>query len=152
MECLIQQDRLGRHHVHQSGAGPPLAPAVTSCSGMAGACMHPAVVLWCVCPGQSCVLEFTRACAQMRLSVADCVCLCVCAAAADNPKFQAVYKSITADGAKLVLLLRLSPLVPFSLLNYGLGGWGGKGKPRVSLVLRCGSHPLCQAQGRCVNL
>lgn len=40
---------------------------------------------------------------------------------ADNPKFQAVYKSITADGAKLVLLLRLSPLVPFSLLNYGLG-------------------------------
>lgn len=41
--------------------------------------------------------------------------------AADNPKFQAVYRNISADGAKLVLLLRLSPLVPFSLLNYGLG-------------------------------
>lgn len=40
---------------------------------------------------------------------------------ADNPKFQAVYKNITADGAKLVLLLRLSPLIPFNLLNYGLG-------------------------------
>jgi uncharacterized membrane protein YdjX (TVP38/TMEM64 family) len=41
--------------------------------------------------------------------------------AADNPKFQAVYSNITADGAKLVLLLRLSPLIPFNLLNYGLG-------------------------------
>ncbi|WIA15201.1 hypothetical protein OEZ85_001881 [Tetradesmus obliquus] len=37
------------------------------------------------------------------------------------PKFQAVYENISKDGAKLVLLLRLSPLVPFSLLNYGLG-------------------------------
>jgi uncharacterized membrane protein YdjX (TVP38/TMEM64 family) len=37
------------------------------------------------------------------------------------PKFQAVYDNISKDGAKLVLLLRLSPLVPFSLLNYGLG-------------------------------
>lgn len=40
---------------------------------------------------------------------------------AATPKFQAVYNNITADGAKLVLLLRLSPLVPFNLLNYGLG-------------------------------
>lgn len=46
---------------------------------------------------------------------------CVCWLLADNPKFNAVYNSITADGAKLVLLLRLSPLIPFNLLNYGLG-------------------------------
>jgi hypothetical protein len=44
-----------------------------------------------------------------------------CCAAPGYPKFQAVYDNISKDGAKLVLLLRLSPLVPFSLLNYGLG-------------------------------
>eukprot|EP00879_Flechtneria_rotunda_P025532 GHRR01027134.1.p1 GENE.GHRR01027134.1~~GHRR01027134.1.p1 ORF type:complete len:274 (+),score=50.15 GHRR01027134.1:225-1046(+) len=40
---------------------------------------------------------------------------------ADYPRFQAVYRNISTDGAKLVLLLRLSPLIPFNLLNYGLG-------------------------------
>eukprot|EP00878_Enallax_costatus_P011852 GHUV01012374.1.p1 GENE.GHUV01012374.1~~GHUV01012374.1.p1 ORF type:complete len:173 (+),score=65.06 GHUV01012374.1:1003-1521(+) len=40
---------------------------------------------------------------------------------AENPKFQAIYNNISSDGAKLVLLLRLSPLIPFSLLNFGLG-------------------------------
>lgn len=119
----MQEDRLGRHHVHQSGAGPPLAPAVTSCSGMAPAC----TLLWCCC---GYALALSRVCWSSPAPALTCVCLspivCVCAAATDNPKFQAVYKSITADGAKLVLLLRLSPLVPFSLLNYGLGGWVGK--------------------------
>lgn len=42
---------------------------------------------------------------------------------ADYPKFQAIYNNVSKDGAKLVLLLRLSPLVPFNLLNYGLGGY-----------------------------
>eukprot|EP00775_Hariotina_reticulata_P006553 gene6553-6781_t len=40
---------------------------------------------------------------------------------AEYPKFQTVYDGISKDGAKLVLLLRLSPLIPFSLLNYFLG-------------------------------
>lgn len=37
-----------------------------------------------------------------------------------NTKFAAVDKAITNEGAKIVLLLRLSPLFPFSLLNYAL--------------------------------
>ncbi|KAL4857064.1 TVP38/TMEM64 family membrane protein [Chlorella vulgaris] len=37
-----------------------------------------------------------------------------------NPKFAAVDGAIAQQGAKIVLLLRLSPLFPFTLLNYGL--------------------------------
>ncbi|KAI8471588.1 MAG: snare associated Golgi protein-domain-containing protein [Monoraphidium minutum] len=37
------------------------------------------------------------------------------------PKFGAVDAAISREGAKVVLLLRLSPLFPFNLLNYFLG-------------------------------
>jgi len=40
---------------------------------------------------------------------------------ADNPKFAAIDRAIEQQGRKIVLLLRLSPIVPFNLLNYGLG-------------------------------
>jgi uncharacterized membrane protein YdjX (TVP38/TMEM64 family) len=39
---------------------------------------------------------------------------------ASNDKFAAVDRAVAAQGAKIVLLLRLSPLFPFTLLNYGL--------------------------------
>jgi uncharacterized membrane protein YdjX (TVP38/TMEM64 family) len=37
---------------------------------------------------------------------------------AGNPKFQAVSKAVAAQGWKIVLLTRLSPIFPFNLLNY----------------------------------
>eukprot|EP00873_Tetraselmis_striata_P025691 jgi/Tetstr1/445955/TSEL_033582.t1 len=40
---------------------------------------------------------------------------------AGNEKLAAVDRAVAAKGAQVVLLLRLSPLFPFSLLNYGLG-------------------------------
>ncbi len=40
---------------------------------------------------------------------------------ADWPRFAAVDHAIGEDGFRTVLLLRLSPLFPFNLLNYGLG-------------------------------
>lgn len=76
--------------------GPLKGTAVVSASSTAGAC-----------------LSFLVSRYLARPLVEDKV--------AATPKFQAVYNNITADGAKLVLLLRLSPLVPFNLLNYGLG-------------------------------
>ncbi|GAB4815964.1 hypothetical protein N2152v2_003010 [Parachlorella kessleri] len=39
---------------------------------------------------------------------------------AANPKFAAVDSAIAAKGPRIVLLLRLSPLFPFTLLNYAL--------------------------------
>lgn len=39
---------------------------------------------------------------------------------AGNARFAAVDAAIGAQGAKIVLLLRLSPLFPFTLLNYAL--------------------------------
>ncbi|KAL3162294.1 hypothetical protein ABBQ32_009982 [Trebouxia sp. C0010 RCD-2024] len=39
----------------------------------------------------------------------------------DYPKLAAVQSKVSADGANVVFLLRLSPLVPFTLLNYALG-------------------------------
>jgi uncharacterized membrane protein YdjX (TVP38/TMEM64 family) len=39
---------------------------------------------------------------------------------AGSPKFQAVDQAIAAQGFKIVLLLRLSPVFPFTLLNYFL--------------------------------
>lgn len=38
-----------------------------------------------------------------------------------DPRFTAVDEAIGSGGFKIVLLLRLSPLFPFNLLNYGLG-------------------------------
>lgn len=38
-----------------------------------------------------------------------------------NAKFQALDRAIAANGRKIVFLLRLSPVFPFSLLNYALG-------------------------------
>ena len=40
---------------------------------------------------------------------------------ARHPRFAAVDQAIGADGLRTVLLLRMSPLFPFVLLNYGLG-------------------------------
>ncbi len=38
-----------------------------------------------------------------------------------NPVFRAIDESIAAEGWKIVALTRLSPAIPFNLLNYGLG-------------------------------
>jgi len=40
---------------------------------------------------------------------------------ANNPKFAAIDRAVGAQGRKIVFLLRLSPVFPFNLLNYGLG-------------------------------
>lgn len=39
----------------------------------------------------------------------------------DKPKFRSVDRAIGRKGAKLILLLRLSPLIPFNLSNYFYG-------------------------------
>ncbi len=38
-----------------------------------------------------------------------------------RPKFAAIDRAVAADGLKIVFLLRLTPAVPFNLLNYALG-------------------------------
>jgi len=38
-----------------------------------------------------------------------------------NPRFQAIDHAVAQQGVKIVLLLRLSPIFPFNLLNYALG-------------------------------
>lgn len=38
-----------------------------------------------------------------------------------NPKFTAIYQAIAQEGFKIVFLTRLSPLFPFTFLNYILG-------------------------------
>jgi len=38
-----------------------------------------------------------------------------------NPRFRAIDRAIAGQGRRIVFLLRLSPIVPFNLLNYGLG-------------------------------
>ncbi len=40
---------------------------------------------------------------------------------ANNPKFAAIDRAVGNNGFKIVLLLRLSPIFPFNMLNYGLG-------------------------------
>ena len=40
---------------------------------------------------------------------------------ASHPRFAAIDRAVGSAGRKIVLLLRLSPVFPFNLLNYGLG-------------------------------
>ncbi|MGM3304395.1 TVP38/TMEM64 family protein [Anabaena sp. WFMT] len=40
---------------------------------------------------------------------------------ADNKKFAAIDQAVGREGLKIVLLMRLSPIFPFNLLNYALG-------------------------------
>src|SRR5262249_40158422 len=40
---------------------------------------------------------------------------------AGNTRFAAIDRAVGAQGRKIVFLLRLSPVFPFNLLNYGLG-------------------------------
>lgn len=40
---------------------------------------------------------------------------------AGNERFAAIDRAVGAEGRKIVFLLRLSPVVPFNLLNYALG-------------------------------
>jgi uncharacterized membrane protein YdjX (TVP38/TMEM64 family) len=40
---------------------------------------------------------------------------------ASSPRFQAVERAVARRGFQIVLLLRLSPVFPFNLLNYALG-------------------------------
>ena len=40
---------------------------------------------------------------------------------AGNPRLKALEKAVTGDDLKLVFLTRLSPIMPFSLINYSLG-------------------------------
>lgn len=37
------------------------------------------------------------------------------------PRFQAIDRAVTQSGFKIVLLARLSPMIPFNLLNYAMG-------------------------------
>jgi uncharacterized membrane protein YdjX (TVP38/TMEM64 family) len=40
---------------------------------------------------------------------------------ADNPRFRALDEAVGTQGLKIVLLTRLSPVLPFNLLNYAFG-------------------------------
>jgi uncharacterized membrane protein YdjX (TVP38/TMEM64 family) len=40
---------------------------------------------------------------------------------AGSPRFAAIDRAVAREGRRIVLLLRLTPVVPFNLLNYGLG-------------------------------
>ena len=50
-----------------------------------------------------------------------------------SPKFELIDNKVEKEGFKVVLLLRLSPLLPFSLLNYALG------ISRVHFWMYCGA-------------
>lgn len=39
----------------------------------------------------------------------------------DNPVFLAIDRAVVAEGSKIVILTRLSPVFPFTLLNYAFG-------------------------------
>ena len=45
---------------------------------------------------------------------------------AGNPRFQAIDRAVGKEGLKIVTLLRLSPVFPFTFLNFGLGLTGVK--------------------------
>jgi uncharacterized membrane protein YdjX (TVP38/TMEM64 family) len=51
-------------------------------------------------------------------------CLCrkaICRMIENHPQFQAIDKVVAQEGFKIVLLTRLSPILPFNLLNYAFG-------------------------------
>jgi uncharacterized membrane protein YdjX (TVP38/TMEM64 family) len=48
---------------------------------------------------------------------------------AGNPKFLALDRAIGKEGAKIVFLIRLSPLFPFTYINYGFGLTGVRTLP-----------------------
>ncbi len=52
---------------------------------------------------------------------ADCALLAH-GCCSDYPRFKGIDEGVSRDGGRIVFLLRLSPLLPFSLLNYALGG------------------------------
>ncbi|MEA5574700.1 TVP38/TMEM64 family protein [Calothrix sp. UHCC 0171] len=45
----------------------------------------------------------------------------ICKTIQSNVKFQAIDKAVAKEGFKIVLLTRLSPVLPFNLLNYAFG-------------------------------
>lgn len=45
----------------------------------------------------------------------------ICRTIQSNVKFQAIDKAVAKEGFKIVLLTRLSPVLPFNLLNYAFG-------------------------------
>ncbi|MCH7746485.1 MAG: TVP38/TMEM64 family protein [Acidobacteria bacterium] len=45
----------------------------------------------------------------------------IAARVAGNPRFAAIDRAVGAHGFKMVLLMRLSPVFPYNLLNYSLG-------------------------------
>ena len=40
---------------------------------------------------------------------------------ADRPRFRAIDRAVARQGLKIIFLVRLSPVFPYNLLNYGLG-------------------------------
>ena len=54
---------------------------------------------------------------------------------AGNEKFQALDKAIGREGAKIVFLIRLSPLFPFTYINYGFGLTGVRTLPYAIATL-----------------
>jgi len=40
---------------------------------------------------------------------------------ADRPRFRAIDRAVAKQGLKIIFLVRLSPVFPYNLLNYGLG-------------------------------
>lgn len=50
---------------------------------------------------------------------------------AGNPKFAALDRAIAKEGAKIVFLVRLSPVFPFTYINYAFGLTGVKTWPYV---------------------
>jgi uncharacterized membrane protein YdjX (TVP38/TMEM64 family) len=61
--------------------------------------------------------------------------------AAKNPKFQAIDEAIAREGAKIVVLVRLSALFPFLFVNYSFGLTGIRTVPYV-LATFFGIMPL----------
>jgi uncharacterized membrane protein YdjX (TVP38/TMEM64 family) len=50
---------------------------------------------------------------------------------AGNAKFQALDRAIAKEGAKIIFLVRLSPVFPFTYINYAFGLTGVKTLPYV---------------------